>query len=85
MAGRQKERDNTNSMAAAFGGLATQKSVIIMDEVDGVGAGDRGGIAALIKIIKESKTPIICICNDRQDRKLSSLVSQSFDLKFAKP
>lgn len=65
MAGRQKERDNTNSIAAAIGGLATQKSVIIMDEVDGVGAGDRGGIAALIKIIKESKTPIICICNDR--------------------
>lgn len=41
-----------------------------MDEVDGVGAGDRGGIAALIKIIKESKSPIICICNDRQNVKL---------------
>jgi len=26
----------------------TKKSVIIMDEVDGVGAGDRGGIQALI-------------------------------------
>ena len=82
MAGRQKERENTNSIAAALGGLATQKSVIIMDEVDGVGAGDRGGIAALIKIIKESKTPIICICNDRQDRKITSLVNQCFDLKF---
>ena len=66
VAGRKKEAENTNSLAAAIGGLATQKSVIIMDEVDGVGAGDRGGTAALIKIIKESKTPIICICNDRQ-------------------
>lgn len=65
IAGRKKEAENTNSLAAAIGGLASQKSVIIMDEVDGVGAGDRGGIAALIKIIKESKTPIICICNDR--------------------
>jgi replication factor C subunit 1 len=36
-----------------------------MDEVDGVGAGDRGGIAALIQVIKATKTPIICICNDR--------------------
>jgi len=36
-----------------------------MDEVDGVGAGDRGGIKALIDIIKVTKTPIICICNDR--------------------
>jgi len=36
-----------------------------MDEVDGCGASDRGGIAALIAIIKQTKTPIICICNDR--------------------
>lgn len=36
-----------------------------MDEVDGVGSGDRGGIAALISVIKLTKTPIICICNDR--------------------
>jgi len=82
VAGRKKEAENTNHLAAAIGGLATQKSVIIMDEVDGVGAGDRGGIGALIKIIKESKTPIICICNDRQDRKLQSLVNQCYDLKF---
>jgi len=70
VSGVKKAHDNTNSLAAAVGGFATQKSVIIMDEVDGVGAGDRGGISALIKIIKETKTPIICICNDRQDRKL---------------
>jgi len=67
VAGVKKAEANTNPMAAALGGLATQKSVIIMDEVDGVGAGDRGGIAALIKIIKDSRTPIICICNDRQN------------------
>jgi replication factor C subunit 1 len=41
-----------------------------MDEVDGVGAGDRGGIAALIQVVKNTKTPIICICNDRMNRKL---------------
>ena len=70
VAGIKKAQTNTNTNAEVFGGLATQKSVIIMDEVDGVGAGDRGGIAALIKIIKESKTPIICICNDRKDQKL---------------
>ena len=56
-----------------------------MDEVDGVGAGDRGGIAALISIIKETKTPIICVCNDRQNQKLMSLVNHCLDLKFMKP
>lgn len=45
------------------GGL--RKRLIIMDEVDGMGGGDRGGIPELIKIIKTTKNPIICICNDR--------------------
>ena len=85
VAGRKKELENTNPLAASIGGLNSQKSVIIMDEVDGVGAGDRGGIAALIKIIKESKTPIICICNDRQSQKLASLVNHCYDLKFQRP
>ena len=65
VAGVRKAAECDNPMASAIGGIASQKSVIIMDEVDGVGAGDRGGIAALIKVIKTSKTPIICICNDR--------------------
>ena len=85
VAGVKKANANENAMASAIGGIATQKSVIIMDEVDGVGAGDRGGIAALIKVIKTSRTPIICICNDRQSQKLASLVNHCFDLKFQRP
>lgn len=69
----------------AFGGHHKKKSVIVMDEVDGCGAGDRGGIAALIGMIKESKVPIICICNDRQSRKIVSLVNHCYDLKFHRP
>jgi replication factor C subunit 1 len=42
-----------------------KKRLIIMDEVDGMGGGDRGGLPELIKVIKTSKTPIVCICNDR--------------------
>jgi len=42
------------------------KSLIIMDEVDGMSSGDRGGITAIINMIKNTKIPIICICNDRQ-------------------
>lgn len=70
-----KKKTDSNQFATIFGGGVTKKSVIIMDEVDGVGAGDRGGIGALIQVIKQSKTPIICICNDRMDRKLTSLVN----------
>lgn len=58
---------------------------IIMDEVDGMGAGDRGGMAELIKLIKSSKVPIICICNDRQSPKVKSLANHCLDLRFKRP
>uniref|UniRef100_M4BGR0 Replication factor C subunit 1 n=1 Tax=Hyaloperonospora arabidopsidis (strain Emoy2) TaxID=559515 RepID=M4BGR0_HYAAE len=59
--------------------------VVIMDEVDGMSGGDRGGTAELIQLIKKSKTPIICICNDRQSQKVRSLANHSFDLRMRRP
>lgn len=56
-----------------------------MDEVDGMSAGDRGGVADLIASIKISKIPIICICNDRYSQKLKSLVSHCLVLSYRKP
>ncbi|KAK0572374.1 hypothetical protein LWI29_030647 [Acer saccharum] len=56
-----------------------------MDEVDGMSAGDRGGVADLIASIKISKIPIICICNDRYSQKLKSLVNYYLLLSFRKP
>ena len=64
---------------------ANRKTVIIMDEVDGCGSSDRGGIAALIKVIKNTRMPIVCICNDHSSRKLASLINHCYDLRFAKP
>ncbi|GJN23699.1 hypothetical protein PR202_gb11368 [Eleusine coracana subsp. coracana] len=61
------------------------KAVLIMDEVDGMSAGDRGGVADLIASIKISKIPIICICNDRYSQKLKSLVNYCLLLNFRKP
>jgi len=62
-----------------------KKRCIIMDEVDGMGAGDRSGISELIKMIKISKVPIICICNDRQSQKIRSLVPYCLDLRYQRP
>lgn len=61
------------------------KKVIIMDEVDGMSAQDRGGIQQLIKLIKTSKVPVICICNDRSKSSVRSLASYCYDLKFQRP
>ena len=57
-----------------------------MDEVDGVaGNEDRGGIQELISLIKRSRIPIICICNDRQHKKIRSLANYCYDLRFYRP
>ncbi|XP_062991325.1 replication factor C subunit 1 isoform X2 [Elgaria multicarinata webbii] len=62
------------------------KHVLIMDEVDGMaGNEDRGGIQELIDLIKHTKVPIICMCNDRNHQKMRSLVHYCFDLRFHRP
>ncbi|RKP01303.1 hypothetical protein CXG81DRAFT_12179 [Caulochytrium protostelioides] len=61
---------------------APRKLVLVMDEVDGMSAGDRGGMAQLITLLKNSKVPIICICNDRQSPKVKSLAQYTIDLRF---
>ncbi|XP_058048523.1 replication factor C subunit 1 isoform X2 [Ahaetulla prasina] len=62
------------------------KHVLIMDEVDGMaGNEDRGGIQELIDLIKHTKIPIICMCNDRNHPKIRSLVHYCFDLRFPRP
>lgn len=58
--------------------------VLIMDEVDGMSSGDRGGMAHLISFIRTTKIPIICICNDRNASKVRSLSVHCLDLRFRK-
>jgi len=62
------------------------KHVLIMDEVDGMaGNEDRGGMQELIQLIKKSKIPIICMCNDRNHPKIRSLANYCYDLRFYRP
>lgn len=71
-----------------------KKIAIVMDEIDGMNNGDKGGITALIKIIRQKKTkkqrlenmtmnPIICIGNYYVDKKIKELmkVCNIFELK----
>uniref|UniRef100_A0A672NQS2 Replication factor C subunit 1 n=1 Tax=Sinocyclocheilus grahami TaxID=75366 RepID=A0A672NQS2_SINGR len=64
----------------------SSKHVLIMDEVDGMaGNEDRGGIQEMIGLIKQSKIPIICMCNDRNHQKIRSLANYCYDLRFQRP
>jgi len=71
-----------------------KKIAIVMDEIDGMNSGDKGGLTALIKLIRQKKTkkqrlenmtlnPIICIGNYNVDKKIKELmkVCNLFELK----
>ncbi|MHA1595296.1 MAG: replication factor C large subunit [Candidatus Baldrarchaeia archaeon] len=50
--------------------------IILIDEVDGVSAReDRGGLKAIIDVIKSTQAPVVLTANDAWDPKLSSLRS----------
>ncbi len=60
-----------------------EKTIILIDEVDGIsGQQDRGGIGALIKVIKNTRNPLILTANDISDQKFSSLKRQVKEIKF---
>ncbi|KAL0459979.1 UNVERIFIED_CONTAM: Replication factor C subunit [Sesamum latifolium] len=80
-----KELVSNEALSLKMDRSQSPKTVLIMDEVDGMSAGDRGGVADLIASIKISKIPIICICNDRYSQKLKSLVNYCLLLSFRKP
>lgn len=71
--------------AAAAGVPITDRTVIVMDEVDGMSGGDRGGVGAINALIRKTQVPIICICNDRRNPKMQPLYSTTFNMTFAKP
>ncbi|CAO3599935.1 unnamed protein product [Absidia cylindrospora] len=60
------------------------KLVLIMDEVDGMSSGDRGGSAELARLIRSTNIPIICICNDVRSDKVKPLLKVCFEAKFTR-
>ncbi|KAH9819105.1 replication factor RFC1 C terminal domain-containing protein, partial [Melampsora americana] len=62
-----------------------EKLVLIMDEVDGMSAGDRGGVGALNALIRKTRVPIIAIANDMSLQKMKPLKSTTHSLVFRRP
>jgi replication factor C subunit 1 len=82
---------STNSLHGYFAGdgkevnQAKRNLVLIMDEVDGMSAGDRGGVGALAAVCKKTEVPMILICNDRRLPKMKPFDFVTFDLPFRRP
>ena len=69
---------------------------IVMDEIDGMNNGDKGGINSLIKLIRPKKTnkqkkeqmtmlPIICIGNYHIDKKIKEIIKICTPIELKKP
>mgnify|MGYP001434953843 CR=1 FL=1 len=90
-----KHKISDNSVLAMFK-KETKRIVIIMDEIDGMNSGDKGGINTLIKLIRPKKTkkqktedvtmvPIICIGNYHVDKKIKELIKVCETIELKKP
>lgn len=63
---------------------------IIMDEIENISVGDKGGLGQLINYITPSSIninipPIICICNEYNKKKINDLYKECHLVNFTKP
>jgi len=57
-----------------FGSLFGRKKLIVFDEVDGItGTADTGGLSEIIRVIANTRNPIILIANDAWDPRFAAL------------
>lgn len=63
-----------------------KKYLMILDEVDGMSSGDRGGISAIATALTSCKFPVICIANEKGNpQKMRPLTSICTVFKMARP
>jgi replication factor C subunit 1 len=64
-----------------------ERRVVIMDEVDGMSRGDRGGIGELARVLRMCVFPVICIANEKSatSPRMRPLVSVCVDVRFHRP
>jgi hypothetical protein len=90
----QKNMGDTNILSLFT--KKKQKIAILMDEIDGMIVGDKGGINALIKLIRPKKTkkqklekkpnnPIICIGKNQGDKKIKELMKVTTNIELNTP
>ncbi|MFW9962012.1 MAG: replication factor C large subunit [Candidatus Sifarchaeia archaeon] len=84
----KRNKDNIETLvwrAASQQTLDGRPRLILLDEVDGLsGTSDRGGVGAILKVIKDTVHPIVMTANDPNSPRLKDLmkVCQIFNFAF---
>jgi replication factor C subunit 1 len=60
-----------------------QENCLVVSDIDC--GGDYGFMASLLECIKFSEIPIICICDDRYNQNIKSILPYCLDIKLVKP
>ena len=82
---------DTTSLQGYFSGsgkkVESEKKnmVLVMDEVDGMSAGDRGGVGAMAAVAKKTQIPLILICNERRLPKMKPFDHVTYEIPFRRP
>ena len=84
------EERSASAIKKLFQGIGSAsvstKRLMILDEVDGMSTGDRGGITEIAKGIAVTTLPMICIANEKGNpTKLRPLTSVCLVMKMARP
>ena len=80
---RKEDIERIAKVAATQMSLFGRRKIILLDEVDGMsGAADRGGLDAILELIKITRHPIVMTANDPWNQKLRPLREASLMIPF---
>jgi replication factor C large subunit len=74
----KSELKEATRQASFYGG----EKIILVDEVDGMGSGDRGGTRELVEIVDETRFPLVMTANDAYDSKIKTLRNRAKTIKL---
>ncbi|MFH1327440.1 MAG: AAA family ATPase [Candidatus Bathyarchaeota archaeon] len=79
-----KVAGHASTNVSLFGFISDSKgTLLLLDEVDGIqGREDKGGVGAVIKIIEQSKIPVVLTANDPSSPKLRDLKAHCQMIRF---
>lgn len=69
----RKHIENVLNPAASQSSLFAKSKILLIDEIDGISARDRGGMDAVIELVSTTNYPIFITTNDAWQKKLNPL------------
>ena len=79
----ERDKDFMNNIIKPNKTFDDKENVIVVSDIDS--CSDSGFISSLTECIKNTKIPIICICNNRYEQSIKPILNYCFDIKMTKP